>query len=93
MWRQPKRLRSSVPRAGKGYVMGWGGKHHSRGNPGESLDPQERQGAIVRKGERRRGRCHRKFPAPEHALSHGLSEGRAALVQTMGWGVRNLLLV
>ena len=39
--------------------------HHSRGNPGEGPDLQERQGAIV--GEGRGGGVghHRKFPALE----------------------------
>ena len=34
---------------------GWGVEHQSRGNTGESLDLQEKQGAIVGEGERRRG--------------------------------------
>ena len=58
---------------------------HSRGNSGEGLGLQERQGAIVGEGERRRGGRHRKLPAleHEHAHAHGASEGRAALVQAM----------
>ena len=71
---QPKGLRSSVPWAGEWYTTGWGGEHHSRGNPGEGPDLQEKQGAIVGEG---RGRCYRKLPA--HAHAHRLSEGGAVL--------------
>ena len=31
--------------------MGWGGEHQGRGKPGEGLDLQERQGAIVGEGK------------------------------------------
>ena len=55
VWGQPKGLRSSVPQAGEWCAMGWGGEHHGRGNLGEGLDLQERQGVIVGEGERRRG--------------------------------------
>ena len=47
--------------------MGWGVECHSRGNPGEGLDPQERQGAIVGEGKRSRADCHRKLPTPQRA--------------------------
>ena len=40
--------------------MDWGRERHSRGNLGEGLDPQERQGTIVGEGERRRGRARYK---------------------------------
>ena len=55
VWKQPKGLRSSVPRAGEWYAKGWGIESHGRGNPGEGLDRQERQGAIVGEDERGRG--------------------------------------
>ena len=64
--------------------MGWGVECHGRGNPGEGLDLQERQGAIVGEGERRRGGCHKKLPELECAHACGLSEGRGALVQAKG---------
>ena len=54
LWRQPKELRNSVPRVGEQYTKGWGREHHSRGNPGEGPDLQERQGAIVGGGGKRR---------------------------------------
>ena len=47
-----------------------------RGTPWQkeprSLDLLERQGNIVGEGKRRRGGCHRKLPAPEHAHVHVL---------------------
>ena len=62
LWRQSKGLRSSAPRVGEQCTMGWGVEHHGRGNPGEGLDPQERQSAIIGEGER----SHKKLPVPEH---------------------------
>ena len=35
--------------------MGSGAKHHSQENPGEGLDPKEKQGTIVGEGKRRDG--------------------------------------
>ena len=58
--------------------MGLRGKHQSKGNPGEGLDPHESQGGIV--GEERGGGtcCHRKLPALEHAcMPTGLEVGAA----------------
>ena len=51
-----KGLRSSVPWAGEWYAKGGGVESHNRGNPGEGLDLQERQGASVGEDKRRRGR-------------------------------------
>ena len=55
VWGQPKRLRNSVPQEGEQCATGWGVEWHSRGNPGEGLGPQEKQGTIVGEDERRRG--------------------------------------
>ena len=52
---QPKGVRSSAPWAGEWCATVWGVEHSIRGNPGEDLGLQERKGAIVREGERRRG--------------------------------------
>ena len=51
MWGHPKGLRSAVPWVGEQCAKG-----HGRGNPGEGLGSQERQGTIVGEGEKRRGR-------------------------------------
>ena len=56
VWGQTKGLRIAVPQVGEWCTTGWGVECHSRGNPGESLGPQEKQGAIVGEGERRRDR-------------------------------------
>ena len=58
VWRKPKGLRSRAGQVGEWYTMGWGVESHGRGNPGEGPDLQERQGAIVGKDEKRRGRPH-----------------------------------
>ena len=85
VWSQIQRLRSSAPQAGEQCAMGWGVELHSRGNPGESLGLQDRQGAIVVQEARGRGEgCHRKLPAPQRVHVSGLSEGGAALVQATG---------
>ena len=42
--------------------MGGGVEHHSRGNLGGSLGPQEKQGAIAGEGESRRGRPPQESP-------------------------------
>ena len=39
--------------------MGWGVERHGRGNLGEDLGPQEKQGDIVGEGERKRKDHHR----------------------------------
>ena len=56
--------------------MGLRGKHQSKGNPGEGLDPQERQGTIVGEGRGGGVGCYRKLPTPERAQAHDLT----------GWG-------
>ena len=53
--------------------MGWEWEHHVRGNPGEGLDLEERQGTIVVEGQQ----C-----ACAHVCGH--SEGSAALAQVTG---------
>ena len=55
MWGQPKGLRSTVPWAGEWCAVGLGVECHGRGNTGEGPGLQEKQGAIVGEGERRRG--------------------------------------
>ena len=55
VWGQPEGLRNSVTWVRERYAMGWGVEGHGRGNWGEGLGPQEKQGAIVGEGERRRG--------------------------------------
>ena len=52
--------------------MGGEVERHSRGNPGEGLGPQEKQGATVGRGERRRGRPPWESP---RARALRLSEG------------------
>ena len=37
-------------------AIGWGVESHDRGNLGEGLGPQEKQGTIAGEGESRRGR-------------------------------------
>ena len=83
--RQPKELRSNVLWAGEWYTTGWGRECYGRGNLGEGLDPQERQGTIV--GEVRGGGMdlYRKLPAQECAHAHGHSVGGASLAQATGW--------
>ena len=44
-----------MPQVGEQHAMGWVMESHGRRNPGEGLDPQERQGTIVGEDERRRG--------------------------------------
>ena len=56
VWGQPERLRSGVPQVGEWYAMGWGVEQHRRGNPGDGLVPQEKQGTIVGEGEKRKVR-------------------------------------
>ena len=56
VWRQTEGLRSSDPWAEDWYATGQRGECHGKGNPGEGLDPQERQGAIAGEGKRKRGR-------------------------------------
>ena len=55
VWKQPKGLRSSVPRAREWYAKGCGIESHGREHPGEGLNLQARQGAIVGEDERGRG--------------------------------------
>ena len=52
IWGQPKGLRRTVPWVGEWWTLGGGVEHHGRGNPGEGLGPQEKQGTIVREDER-----------------------------------------
>ena len=52
---QPEGLTSGVPWEREQCAVGWGVECHSRGNPGEGLGPQEKQGAIAEVGERRGG--------------------------------------
>ena len=56
VWGQSEGLRSGVPWAGEWCALGWDVEHHGGGNLGGGLGPQEKEGYIVRKGERRRGR-------------------------------------
>ena len=63
-------------------TMGWGGERHVRGNPGEGLDLQERQGTIV--GLEEEGRT-----TIRNSLSWSVrmpvgSRGQMALAQTRG---------
>ena len=44
VWEQPKGLRSDVPWTGKWCAMGWEVECHGRGNQGEGLGWQEKQG-------------------------------------------------
>ena len=60
---QLKDLGSGVPWPGEQCAMGWGGERHSRGNPGGGLSLQEKKGAIVREGERRRVLTYESFCA------------------------------
>ena len=59
--------------------MGGGAVCYGRRNPGEGLGPQEKQGAIVGKGERERGAPPWKSPCA-HVRAYELSEGGVALV-------------
>ena len=52
---------------GEWYAKGWGVEIHSRGNPGEGPDPQERQGATVGKGTDRGSGHYRKLLGPQCA--------------------------
>ena len=49
------------------YTKGWGVESHNRGNLGEGLDPQERQGANVVEGRGGRVGCHRLLLMPQGA--------------------------
>ena len=55
VWTQPKGLKSSAPWACEWCAMGWGVEQCGRGNLGEGLGMQERQGEIIVEGKRRRG--------------------------------------
>ena len=68
VWKQPEGL-------------GSGAEHHSQGNPGGGLDPQDKQGAIVGEGERRKG-----GPPQEYLSLHmlGLSGSKTPLVWAKG---------
>ena len=64
-------------------MSGWGVERHSREILGEGLGWQEKQGAIVGEGKRRRGGLPQQFPCTRKS-SLRLSEGGAPLVQAMG---------
>ena len=66
--------------------MGWRVEHHGRGNLGEGLDPQEKQGSIVGEGKRKRGR-HRNLPVHAYAGSQ-----RAGHLWCGLWVVKSHLL-
>ena len=55
MWEQPERLRSGVLQVEEQCAMGWAVECHGRGNLGEGLSWQEKQGAIGGEDERSRG--------------------------------------
>ena len=46
------RDQEAVPRGQREqYTKGWGVESHNRGKPGEGLDPKERQGPVLGRGE------------------------------------------
>ena len=92
VWGLPKGLRSSAPWAGKWYTMGWVVEHHGRGNPGEGPGLQERQGAIVGKGERRRGQTDI-GNSPHLSLCMPAGSQRAGWLWSRLHVARNLLLI
>ena len=51
--------------------------HHSRGNPGGGLGPQEKQDAIVRKGKEG-------LTTMEYPCTHGLLEGGVSRCRIQG---------
>ena len=63
--------------------MGLRGKHQSKGNPGEGLDPQERQGTIVGEGRGGGAGCLRKLPVLERVHACRL-RGWGSSVETTG---------
>ena len=61
-------------------TMGWGEERHSGWNPGGDLGPEEKQGATVGEGERRRMDHYRNIIP---CVWLGLSEGGVPLAQSM----------
>ena len=59
------------------YTKGWGVESHNRGNPGEGLNRQERQGTTVGEGKGGGAGHHRILPAPVCRLACQLAESRA----------------
>ena len=80
MWRQPEGSR-------RWCTKGWGAESHSRGNPGGSLGPQEYQGAIVGKGNSRRGGLTQNIFLCVCTLSEGGTRGDGPLVLATGGSV------
>ena len=78
VWSQPKGLGSSMLLVGECYAKGWGVESHGRGNPGEGLDLQERQGATVGKGRGGGAGCHRKLLGPQYAHFSTISQKPSA---------------
>ena len=68
MLRQPEGLRSSGPLVGEWCALGWGVECHGRGNPGEGLGPQEKQGAIVGEAGGGGADSHRNLPVHASGL-------------------------
>ena len=63
--------------------MGWGAEHYSPGSMGGGLGPQEKQGAVLGEGKRKRGGTT--IGISLHL--QGLSGGKTPLAQaTSGWG-------
>ena len=85
-----------MPRAGEVCATGWGVECHGRGNPGEGLGLQEKQGTTVGEGERRRSGLPQKSPHAHVWALRGQSSSDKGLQETgcflCGlWVARNLL--
>ena len=96
VWRQPEGLGSGVLWAGEPNARGRGMERHRQGNREGGLGLQEKQGAIVGEGEKRRGRLpHNSFSLHTHTwtlwcrlqVERSLAQAtgdRVPLVQAMG---------
>ena len=82
MWRQPETVGDCA--------TGWGAECHSQGNLGGGLGLQEKQGAILGEGKRRREDHHRNLFPCALAGSQGVAPlaqvtgGKRSLAQSMG---------
>ena len=71
--------------------MGWGVERHGRGNPGEGLDLQERQGAIV--GGVRGGGMDAIRNSLNWSVHMPVDSQRAEALWCRLWVARSLLLI
>ena len=77
VWEWPKGLRSTVPWVGKWCTKVCGVERHSRGNPGEGLGLQEKQGSILVRARGGGEDHHKNLPEHAHVTLRGWSASDA----------------